>query len=91
MPEEKKLTKAQTRIWEDVEVSRKRTGCTCPIEAGMDYRALRPLGAGCTDFPPNYKLGDEGNFGYVCPSLDLYRRLVGYPPMDLDGNEREAA
>lgn len=46
-------------IWE----YKKRAGCTCPIEPGMDWIALRDLGIGC-------------GAGGVCRVLDRYRQQI---------------
>lgn len=61
------------RIWTEVRASIKRTGCRCDIRKGMTYDQLRKLNGGCTDYH-----GHQGG-RWVCPTLDLYRRLVGYP------------
>lgn len=87
MPNEIKLTKAQKRIWEDVQRVAKRTECTCTLRSGMDWNALSSLGGGCkSERPPNHKAG-QGNALYICPALDLYRREVGYPPLDMETGE----
>jgi hypothetical protein len=67
---------AAKRIWADVSASKSRTKCTCKLRKGMSFDDLRKLKGGCTD--------REGNPGgrFVCPTLDKYRRLVGYPTQE---------
>jgi hypothetical protein len=67
---------AAKRIWDDVRASKSRTKCKCALRKGMSYDDLKKLKGGCTDY--------EGNAGgrFVCPTLDKYRRLVGYPKED---------
>lgn len=91
MPQKTKLTKAQDRIWEDVKRTIERTECTCGLTPGLDWVALRPFAGGCKSERDEGRTVGQGNALYVCPALDLYRREVGYPSMDLDGNEKEAA
>ena len=73
-----RAAKAAQRIWDDVERARAAHKCSCRIRKGMTYDDLRRLGGGCTDVP-----GHEGG-RYVCPVLDKYRRLVGYPKGEED-------
>lgn len=78
MTKQQKAAKARAdnaaqRIWNEVQNARKARKCSCRIRKGMTYDDLRKLGGGCTDtaFNPNGR--------YVCPVLDKYRRLVGFP------------
>jgi hypothetical protein len=81
------LTKAQRRIWEDVQRTRERTECECDLKPGLDWDALRALGGGCkSKREPGRKAG-QGMALFVCPALDLYRREVGYPPLDPETGE----
>jgi hypothetical protein len=63
---------ADSERWRKVKESAKRTGCKCELRRGMSYRELVDLGSGCTG-------SDRFRAGWVCPTLDLYRRLVGRP------------
>lgn len=65
--------RAAARQWRDVRASKSRTKCTCKLRKGMTYDELRKLNGGCTDYA-----GHPGG-RYICPTLDKYRRLVGYP------------
>lgn len=68
-----RAARAAERQWQDIRASKSRTKCTCKLRKGMTYDELKKLGGGCT----NYEGHPGGRF--VCPTLDKYRRLVGYP------------
>lgn len=59
------------RIWPSVNRRITATKCKCHLVPGMNKYDLLPLGAGCTALP-------DGP-GWVCPALDLYRRLIENP------------
>lgn len=69
---------AQNRIW--AEVQRKQEAswpvCTCELRRGMTWDDLLELEEGCT-----HRL-----HRYICPVLDFYRRSVGIPTRDTEGN-----
>lgn len=58
--------KVDSERWQRVRDRQKRSGCKCELRPGMSAHELADLGSGCT-----------AHRHFVCPTLDLYRRLVG--------------
>lgn len=79
------LNKKEARVWEGVERTIEREGCKCGLTPGLSYVELSAFGGGCTSDKETDAGPGEGNYIYVCPALDQYRRELGYPP------EQEAA
>lgn len=65
-------------VWRVVEKRRGTMRCRCPLEPGMSKSDLAELGGGCTDTADAKRLGISRPDGpsYICPVLDLYRRLM---------------
>lgn len=72
-----RASNAAQRIWDEVQSASQAHDCSCPLRKGMTYDELRKLGGGCTD------TNDNPGGRYVCPVLDKYRRLVGFPPLEV--------
>lgn len=56
------------RIWEAVQSAMQRESCACGLRKGMKREEL-PSGSGC-------------KVKYVCPALDVYRRMLPAAPID---------
>jgi hypothetical protein len=63
------------KIWTIIGAMKKRRGCRCKFRKGWTWEQLRPLNAGCTD-SENSGLDQAG---WVCPTLDAYRRYLEDP------------
>jgi hypothetical protein len=62
--------------WEEIQAFKKMHGskCTCKLRKGMTWDDLRKVENCCRDLAHSY----------ICPVLDRYRRLVGYPKLEDD-------
>lgn len=69
--------RAAAEIWKQVSSSQERNHCKCALHEGMSRDDLDAI-------TPTWGCVSSGR--WICPALDLYRRLVG--PRPLSDEER---
>jgi len=77
------LSKRDAQIWESVKEYQQHNHCRCELRPGMSHDELM---YGVVAHSPSGELIPEGRgckstpeFGWICESLDYYRRMVSRP------------
>lgn len=94
-------SRTEDAIWGIIYPLVQQRNCKCQLRKGMTLEELKALGAGCTDphdlkynilklqrpTGRNTRIVNFEHPGYVCPTLDTYRRAVEKITVRKDDNE----